>query len=555
VGTSDSWKLLVFRDGRRLLSGPDLRHGLVRQIEAVLSLSDFSSHIARDELVDVLLRAGELECALADENDKPREAATLAEITDHLARALVERTKPRFSAGGLDRLKTLAIPVQLNISTPEGFCYYALHPLDYADLLSSNPRRAAATAVVGIRSIGVTLSAVVHAWFQAKGVPSERITVRPTGHPFDRALEFDDTQRRWIHSQIQLGAEFLIVDEGPGLSGSSFLAVAEALERERVPVTRISLLPSSTPNLENLIAPNAANRWNRFRTLPLRPTRYLPSEAAEYIGGGNWRRHVFISESAWPGVWSWTERQKFLSHDGRQIYRFDGHGRYGKEVRRRSELLHDHHWGPAALSVGDGFTASSWLHGVRPSQADRDIILQLAAYCAFRARYFSCAAIPSMELKQMAEVNLQRALGVNRQVTLAVERPVIADARMMPCEWMLSAEGRLLKLDAASHGDDHFYPGPTDIAWDLAGAIVEWNLDQPAAETLVQAYEQTSGDPISVRLGNYLIAYSAFRMAFTASAAISVSCEKERARFAREEMGYRKSLLQHLQLTSKTTTP
>jgi hypothetical protein len=31
----------------------------------------------------------------------------------------------------------------------------------------------------------------------------------------------------------------------------------------------------------------------------------------------------------------------------------------------------------------------------------------------------------------------------------------------------------VLKVDAVQHGDDHFLPGPTDIAWDLNPKMLE----------------------------------------------------------------------------------
>src|SRR5207248_188767 len=117
---------------------------------------------------------------------------------------------------------------RLTVSDPEGFCYYALHPLDYADQLNDNPMYPPVAAVVGIRGIGTTLSAVVHTWFESRAIPAGRITVRPTGHPFDRKLELNDEQREWIASNAERSARFFVVDEGPGLSGSSFLSVAEA---------------------------------------------------------------------------------------------------------------------------------------------------------------------------------------------------------------------------------------------------------------------------------------------------------------------------------------
>ena len=542
MSTADSWKLLVFRDGRSVRSGSELLRGLVTQIEAVLLLSDFSSQIARDELIDALLRAGELECALADHDACSTEASTVAEAADQLASALLTKSRPQIASKLAGALSELQVPYSLTLSTPEGFCYYALHPLDYADLLADNAFCPPAAAVVGIRSIGITLSAVVRAWFSAKGIAAKRISVRPLGHPFDRHLPITENERKWIAAQNQRIADFFVVDEGPGLSGSSFLAVAEALVAEGVPAERIKLMPSSAPNLDNLFAPNAAQRWSRFQTTALKPTRYVPSEAAEYIGGGAWRNRVFESESEWPGVWPWTERQKYLSRNGTLIFRFDGHGHYGKTVRKRAEILGNGGWGPQFSSAGDGFTASEWLIGTRPKSLNHDTITRLARYCGFRVQHLAVPAASKMELEQMARINMERALGVSHEIKLPVERPIIADARMMPYEWILLNDGRLQKLDASDHGNNHFFPGPTDAAWDIAGVIVEWRLNSEAVELLTSEYRRITHDALRNRLPNYLIAYSCFRMAFVQSAANSTSDAIERARLQREADAYRSTL-------------
>ena len=550
MDTRDSWKLLVFRDGRRVSNGHELLRGLSRQIDSVLSLSDFKLQSARDEVIDALLRSGELECALADQEGCAQQATTLASCTDALAHALVAERCQSVPGAILESLCELVIPEKLQLSLPEGFCYYALHPLDYADLLSEGPLDCGAAAVIGIRSIGTTLSAIVRAWFERHGVPAERITVRPSGHPFDRKLPLDETLRDWISEQAQRGARFYVVDEGPGLSGSSFLAVAEALVEAGVSEDQIVLLPSSKPNLETLIAPNAFARWNQFQTLPLKPTRYIPTDAKQYLGGGEWRKHVFASEAEWPAVWSWTERQKYLSSDGTRIFRFDGHGHYGKAVRERSAILAEHNWGPQIESVGDGFSVSPWVKGSRPRIADRNMVIQLARYCAFRAEHFAHEPADPSALEEMARINLERAAGVSWTVVLHIERPVIADSRLMPHEWIRPTDVSLLKVDATTHGDDHFYPGPTDIAWDLAGAIVESTLEQEAAELLVCEYSKLSGDRISARLPAYLIAYCIFRLAFTESAAISARSAQERSRFEWAAAGYRRKLSDLIELSA-----
>ena len=50
---------------------------------------------------------------------------------------------------------------------------------------------------------------------------------------------------------------------------------------------------------------------------------------------------------------------------------------------------------------------------------------------------------------------------------------VAIDGRMLPHEW-LETRMAIVKADALDHHDDHFFPGCQDIAWDIAGASVEW---------------------------------------------------------------------------------
>ncbi|PYY00305.1 MAG: hypothetical protein DMG63_06525 [Acidobacteria bacterium] len=468
MSSSDSWNLLVFRDGRRVLNGPELLGTLRENLNALYSISDFSLLSTRERLTEALLRSGELECSLADHEGCHRAADILARTTDQLAIALSGQLK--LPSPILDNINALDVPELLAVPIPEGFCYYALHPLDYIDLLNENPLSAPAAAVVGIRSIGATLSAVVRAWFELRGIPADRITVRPSGHPFDRTLMLSDRDLQWITN------------------------------------------------------------------------RHIPTDAADDIGWGAWRSMVFANEHQWPGVWSWTERRKFLSADRRNILRFDGYGHYGSAVRRRTHILAEHGWGAHPHPAADGFSRCTWIAGERRTQADRDIVLQLARYCAFRAAHFETTNASTNALEEMTQINLARALNVSHSVFLPIERPVIADARMMPHEWIATDRGRLFKVDAATHGDDHFYPGATDIAWDLAGAIVEWKLDEEASDLLIGEYERISGDSIQTRLPGYLVAYCAFRLGFILSAGRSVSDAKESARFRCEANQYRGKL-------------
>ncbi len=111
---------------------------------------------------------------------------------------------------------------------------------------------------------------------------------------------------------------------------------------------------------------------------------------------------------------------------------------------------------------------------------------------------------PQCSLQEMADHNV-RELGFDVSVQLDLKRPVIADGRMQPHEWLLTADRKMLKTDSGSHGDDHFFPGPTDIAWDLAGAIVEWEMTAEQSSTFLELYRQKSGDDAASRIEHFVM--------------------------------------------------
>jgi hypothetical protein len=165
----------------------------------------------------------------------------------------------------------------------------------------------------------------------------------------------------------------------------------------------------------------------------------------------------------------------------------------------------------------------------------------MAQYCAFRACAMKAEVSNVTELETMLGFNVREEFGVEipaERSSLPVERPVIADGRMLPHKW-LEHEGLLLKLDAATHGDDHFFPGPTDIAWDLAGTIIEWNLNAEAAAFFLGVYRRHSGDDPSRRLPAYLLAYAIFRTAYCKMAAAAMRGAPEQERLLRDYRRYR----------------
>src|SRR5262249_6740688 len=155
------------------------------------------------------------------------------------------------------------------------------------------------------------------------GLRAQRMTARPEGHPYDRITRFSGDQREWIRSRQSRGAQFLVVDEGPGLSGSSFLSTAEALMAAGVPPERMTLLCAHQPNIETLCARDAAQRARRFRWCAVPSSTEVPEDAGAFVGGGRWRAKLADGMFDWPASWTSLERAKFLSRDGRRLYKFE----------------------------------------------------------------------------------------------------------------------------------------------------------------------------------------------------------------------------------------
>ena len=514
---SDPW---VFRDGRREISGPRL----VEELHERLKIAEGV------ELVDVLIQAGELEAALADAGAPSR--AESAVLTDILAGKLVTG-----ELGGQDpcqQLGRIEAPGSISVSPPEGFTYYALHPLDFSRVADRIPESRAPAAIVGIRSIGTTLSAVFAAALGARGRPVSRITVRPHGHPYARQTDFRLHERAWISKQRQDGAHFFIVDEGPGRSGSTFLSVAEALADAGVAGDAITVIGSRAFDPQGLCAADSATRWRRFRFLSTIPSINTRFENWLYIGGGDWRRYFCGAEESWPESWTEMERLKFLSPDAREFCKFEGMGPRGAEVRKRAFRLAAAGFSPAVSDAGDGFLSYQALQGRRLSalEVNRRVLERMADYCAFRAAELVSTESPGSELEDMLRFNVEQEFGRKLRMEageLTSSRPTLVDGRMQPHEWIQTRDGTILKTDGISHGDNHFFPGPCDIRWDLAATAIEWQLEADALEFLLRRFRQLSGIDPRPRLAWYMLAYSIFRMGCSKMAR-STASEKELSR-------------------------
>ncbi|MFT8244353.1 hypothetical protein [Roseomonas sp. BN140053] len=551
-------------------------------------------------LVGAFLDAGELAQGLADADFAAAGEDRRAPVPDAamavllaLARALRDSWNSGFARlpplPDLAPLAAAALPAQIQPRRAEGFAFYALYPeltLRAAKALAGEPP----PVVVGLRSIGTPLAALVAAALDA----APPVTLRPVGHPFRREL------RPGAALEAELlrdpAARFALVDEGPGLSGSSFGAVGDFLEDRGVSPHRLHAFPGHLGPLGPQASERHRARWDRipryvasFEDTVLRaprPEHRLeawvadltgPAQAPpEEISGGGWRAHRYRREAEWPAVNPQGERRKFLlrSDTGTWLLRFAGLGREGARKLDRARALHAAGFTPDVAGLRHGFLVEPWLAGLPsldqlrspippvPVQglpgsvpapgtaappADRPdpvaLAVRVGRYLGFRARHFPAAAGQGASLDALFDMachNTAEALGEAAARALRRRLPdpaaleprlhrVETDNRLHAWEWLLPPDGPPLKTDALDHHAAHDLIGCQDIAWDIAGAMAELDLDRDA---LLAAAEREAGRaPDPALVAALLPPYLAFQLgAWTMAAEAAAGWPEEATR-------------------------
>lgn len=525
--------LLVFREASEKLPGRSLAMLLDKAIARVRADDP-------DSMVSALILAGEFECALADAGGGS--AAGAASLTDALAGTLLG-----IAPADRGRLCSIlsaiepALPESVRVSPPEGFAYYALHPADFAEV-SAEWSDQGPVAVIGIRSIGTTLSAVTTAALTSCGVRASRITVRPLGHPYDRKLELTISERRWVREQQKQNATFVAVDEGPGLSGSSFLSVAEALEGCGINPSRITLFGTRDPDPQQLCARDAAQRWRRYHWRHTRSTIRRTHSGQISVSGGAWRHQFLGSRSPWPACWPEMESLKFLDPERLYLVKFEGLGPPSRNNLQRAEVLFGRGFAPQASRTEAGMTRYEFIPGCPLSCAlqSTEVLDRIAEYCAFRAAYFP-ASVESDQLAEMVRFNLFEERKCEWRLPAAAfecESPMVPDCRMQPHKWIRTGAGSIVKVDGAADGEGHFLPGATDVLWDLAGAIVEWNMNPDAQEYLLAQFQRRHRRVSKEKLAYFVLAYSVFRLSYCKMAHSSTQTVSEKNRLRSAALYY-----------------
>ncbi|MEZ2130729.1 MULTISPECIES: hypothetical protein [unclassified Sinorhizobium] len=481
-------------------------------------------------LVQAFLTTGELVQGLADQEFEIKAADDVSEIQQagatlllFQARAIMQSWRSGFSGGpslpapwgGL--LERLHSPEPVRMRRAEGYALYALYPESYLEA-ASRSTLTPKTVVIGIRSIGITLAALVSAALGS----GPAYSLRPTGHPFERHVQVSAALSKRILADTE--ADFAIVDEGPGLSGSSFGSVADWLQENGVAASRLHFFPSHRGDLGPHASASHRTRWaERPRhvvdvvDLILKspePAHRLQTWVDDLVGasghswrdvsGGGWRAVRYKDLESWPPSHMQMEKRKFLVQaDGETwLVKFAGLGRTGMEKARRGSLLSEAGFTPKIAGTCYGFSIEKWLEGMPANAAglpSQQVVDHLGQYLGFRARHLPApnGGASVQDLCRMAIHNVGEALGADAAERLGrlIGRPknisrrlrrIDTDNRLQTWEWLITGDGRLVKTDARDHNAAHDLVGCQDVAWDVAGACVEFDLSTPERDRLAE---------------------------------------------------------------------
>lgn len=155
------------------------------------------------------------------------------------------------------------------------------------------------------------------------------------------------------------------------------------------------------------------------------------------------------------------------------------------------------------------------------------MLARLPAYLAARALLFEGPPGSGGSLRDLGKMlvrNAGLALGewmgpAARRAAAALEgytgpwHPCAIDGRLDLHEWLCLPDGRVLKADGLDHHAAHDLVGCQDIAWDVAGSVVELGLSRAETAGLTAALEQAGVPPCGDALLHPLTAcYAAFRL-------------------------------------------
>jgi len=456
-----------------------------------------------------------------------------------------EHSAPAAAASGRAELAALLgrmLPTELlacRTKVPAAFRTQDLTHHDVVEMAgrfaSAFPDRERALLVVGLRTAGSYFAPVICASLSVRGFRNvEAVTVRPKKGGGAR-------ERAALARCAARGGLAIVVDE-PAYTGTTLARAVDLLSRAGVPSGNVVVLLPVHPTHRD---------WNRgYESLPLSRTTVLTLEPEE------WRKHRLIeaepverqvqqyfrargyagaSVVASAAAERFNRRLERLSDEKfhtrlKRVYEVALRDRAGR-TETRYVLVKSVGWGwlgyhaflaaealsdfvPPVLGLRRGILYMEWLPqpDVPWLAEDRAALPgRVASYVAARARALRLDADPGPGLGTRHQKGLDLLAGalsgaygskpaamlkrarLRHELSRPSPVPTLIDGKMRRQEWIRSA-GSLLKTDFEQHGLGKTELNVSDPAYDLAEAILHFDLSAAEEEALLQHYRKASGD-------------------------------------------------------------
>jgi hydroxymethylpyrimidine pyrophosphatase-like HAD family hydrolase/orotate phosphoribosyltransferase len=470
-------------------------------------------------------------------------------VTDFLQHAIVPQVPVRADVlKNKDRLANLLqrrLPQAFGEKLPRIPAFFRSRDFTAADCLELGRKFASTVAdrsrpvvIMGLRTAGSFLAPLLCAYLRGQHFSNVRwVAIRPK-----KGTE------KWEQTVLEKGAKerghAIIVDESIH-SGQTLLRAMELLERAGFKQEDVFVLNPAEPALPNWRHSLALESLPRLTVIDLEPAerskcKLLDSSVvverlAEYYRARGYSKIVVRSSPATEArnkMWRMRTPEK-VDARLKRLYELELQGLDGnREIRhvlaksigsgwlsyhafliaeRLSDFL------PPTLGLRDGILYTEWLPQSSSDgrlEVERSSLAEkLGAYVGTRARELALRDNPTPTLAregrhngfQMLAYSLSRAYN-SRLARIAQQRrlprelarqsfptAVLTDSKMSTDEWVC-VDSRMLKADFEHHGQGKNELLMTDPAFDLAGGIFFFNLNEQETARMIRAYIERSGD-------------------------------------------------------------
>lgn len=505
-----------------------------------------SRSASTDELTELTVAAGQLEQATHDALAPSRPAsaspviARAHALTRELAAELVHSLDGARCMTAGERVASLqrwlGTPPpqarQVRWKLPEGLAFYDLEPAAFvaaAEAWRRGPGAGAATALVlGVRSIGTTLGAVVAAALRHRGVDARCETVRPVGPPFAREVDLTgfDLPRR---------IPVLIVDEGPGLSGSSLAAVARAVHAAGLEPPSIALLPSHAADPGPMAPVWVRDLWSALPRFVVTPGAETRGRRLDAVGsswaarpGGPGAPPRFDPRPCRRFARPWHSSVRAVARFGGVASVLDGSGELRSLVEAVGAGLAARAaagFGPPVLGAASGYVVNAVAPGPASAALPPASVVTSYLVATAGAPLDRTAAQASLERARdllttnaadfVVPPDLDRlAAGLRLDPALGA---AATDYDLAEYHWRRQHDGAWWKLGGRGAAVwDHTAVGPQTLAWSLGSAVAEGWRPGTSVDDLLQATASawsaaTAAPDLAPTLASFAAAYAAFR--------------------------------------------